>query len=95
MDNRKLNGGHSTKSTGIDKRKNQFKNILDEALEPDDISQILKMLHSKAVKDFDVQAAKILLEYYLGKPLQTIDQKNTHEIQENFPVSIVFTKQNE
>ena len=38
------------------------------------------MLHNKATKDFDVAASKILMEYYLGKPVQTIDQNNTHTV---------------
>ena len=34
------------------------------------------MLHGKAIDDKDVNAARILIEHYLGKPKQTIDQNN-------------------
>lgn len=80
MDKRKNNGGNSTKAKGIDKRKNEYKNILNDALTVDEITSVIKMLHDKATKEFDVPAAKIILEYYLGKPTQTIEQNNTHTI---------------
>jgi len=94
MDKRKKNGGHSTKTIGLDKRKNEYRNALDEACDVEDVKSVLIMVKDKAVKG-DIVAAKLFLEYYLGKPLQTIDQKNTHEIDDKFPVSIVFTKRGE
>jgi len=48
-----------------------------------------------ALKDGKDWAVKLFFQYNFGMPKQTIDQKNTHEIAENFPVSIVFTKPNE
>lgn len=80
MDKRKNNGGHSTRSRGLDKRRNQYKEVLDDSLTVDDISKVVKMLFKKATKDEDTNAAKILMEYYLGKPTQTIEQKNTHTL---------------
>ena len=81
MDKRKNNGGNSTKAKGrFDKRKNQYKDILDDSLTADDLSKVVKMLFKKATKDEDTNAAKILMEYYLGKPTQTIEQKNTHTL---------------
>lgn len=77
MDGRKNNGGNSTKSkSGIDKRKNEYRNLLDKALSNDDIEKVIKAMQKKAVKDEDVQAAKLILEYYLGKPTQTIEQNS-------------------
>jgi predicted mannosyl-3-phosphoglycerate phosphatase (HAD superfamily) len=73
MDKRKNNGGNSTKSKGIDKRKNQYKEILEDALSPSELIDLLVMLQDKAIKDKDIQAAKILLEYYIGKPQQRVD----------------------
>ena len=78
MDKRKNNGGNSTKTTGVDKRKNNYKSALDDAATIKDVSNVLKMVKSKALKDKDMQAAKLFLEYYLGKPHQTIDQHSTH-----------------
>jgi len=77
---RESNGGHSTKAKGIDKRKNEFKDVLNDALTFKDLTSVIKMLLNKSVKDEDTTAAKILMEYYLGKPTQTIEQKNTHTI---------------
>jgi tagatose-1,6-bisphosphate aldolase len=91
MENRG-NKGHSTKAKGIDKRKNQYKDILDDALTTDDLTKVVKMLHNKAIKDEDVNAAKILMEYYLGKPTQTIEQKNTHTLNDFSIKSLYDTK---
>jgi hypothetical protein len=76
LDKRSNNGGHSTKTAGVDKRKNVYRDALTNALDTDDIEKVFKMLFSKATKDDDTAAAKILLEYYLGKPTQTIEQTN-------------------
>jgi len=80
MDKRKNNGGNSTKAKGIDRRKNPYKDILNDALNEEQLLEVVRMLHRKATKDFDVSASKILMEYYLGKPVQTIDQNNTHTV---------------
>lgn len=78
MDKRKHNGGHSTRSRGIDKRKNEYKEVLNDALNEDELKKVVRMLYGKAVNDEDTNAAKILIEHYLGKPKQTIDQNNTN-----------------
>ena len=78
MDKRKLNGGHSTKAKGIDKRKNEYKSVLENALKPDELKNVIQMLYKKSINDFDVPASKILLEYYLGKPKETIE--TTHNV---------------
>jgi len=59
-------------------------------LEPLAFKALTEALNEK--KDW---AVKLFFQYNFGMPKQTIDQKNTHEIAENFPVSIVFTKPNE
>lgn len=82
MDKRKNNGGNSTKAKGVDRRKNEYKNVLEDALTHEQLTQVVKMLFTKARADEDVPAAKLLLEYYLGKPTQTIEQNNTHTIQD-------------
>lgn len=48
-----------------------------------------------ALKDGKDWAVKLFFQYNFGMPKQVIDQNNKHEIADNFPVSIVFTKQNE
>ncbi len=73
MDKRKNNGGHSTKATGIDKRKNQYKDALDQAGDVESVTEVLKMLHNKAVTKLDTKAAQIYLDYYLGKPNQSVN----------------------
>ena len=87
MDKRKLNGGHSTKTKGIDKRKNEYKSVLENALTHEDLQKVVKMLYGKAINDFDVPASKILLEYYLGKPKETIE--TTHNIND-FNIKDIF-----
>jgi hypothetical protein len=73
MDKRKTNGGHSTKAKGFDKRKNEYKDVLNDAITTDELKDVIKMLLKKSVQEDDVTAAKILLEYYIGKPQQRID----------------------
>lgn len=74
MDGRKNNGGHSTKAkSGIDRRKNPFRDVIAETVKPEDVKQVLEMVKLKAIKDNDIPAAKLFLEYTLGKPDQNID----------------------
>ena len=77
MDNRKNNGnkGHSTKAKGdkIDKRKNEYRNALKEAATKQDVIDVISMIKTKAIKDKDVQAGKLFLEYYIGKPKDSLD----------------------
>ena len=87
MDKRKLNGGHSTKSKGLDKRKNEYKSVLENALKPDELKNVIQMLYKKSINDFDVPASKILLEYYLGKPKETVE--TTHNVN-NFDIKELF-----
>ena len=74
MDKRKQNGGHSTKSNGTDKRKNEYKELLDLAATPEEVVEVIKVLKQKAIDKQDVNAIKLFLEYYLGKPKETIEQ---------------------
>jgi len=73
MDKRKQNGGHSTKALGADKRKNEYKDLLDLAATPEEVVEVIKTLKIKAIQKQDVNAIKLFLEYYLGKPKETID----------------------
>ena len=79
MDKRRLNGnkGHSTKAKGLDRRKSEYKEVLNTSLTPDELSDVVKGLYDKAIQDKDVPASKLLLEYYLGKPTQKVEQENT------------------
>jgi len=78
MDKRKSNGnkGHSTKAKGIDKRKNEYRELLDLAATPDEVVEVIKTLKVKAIEKQDVNAIKLFLEYYLGKPKETIENIN-------------------
>ena len=73
MDKRKLNGGNSTKALGVDKRKNQYLELLDKASTSDEIIKVIQTLKAKSLEG-DIQAIKLFLEYYLGKPKETVDQ---------------------
>jgi len=84
MDKRKNNGGHSTKSKGSDKRKNQYRDALEQANSVEDVVEVLKMVKSKAVNDRDIQASKLFLEYYLGKPEASIDIKSSEGVNLDF-----------
>ena len=72
-DKRKANGGHSTKAKGIDRRKNDNISIIKEVVTDEELKLVLLMLLNKAKTQEDIQAAKILLEYRLGKAKETKD----------------------
>ena len=95
MDKRSSNGGHSTKAKDgvIDKRKNEYKDALSEASTKQDVINVITMIRDKAVKDQDIPAAKIFLEYYLGKPKDSLDVTTNGEAF-TFP-TINFTRTNE
>lgn len=87
MDGRKNNGGNSTKSLGVDKRKNQYLELLESASTPEEVTEVIKKLKEIATVKGDVQAIKLFLEYYLGKPKETIDQNvnlNSFDIKDLF-----------
>ena len=88
MDRRKLNGGHSTKSKGLDKRKNEYRKAIHEAITPEDVMKVFSRLYKNALED-DIQAQKLFLEYTLGKPVQQADITTDGEAL-NIPV-ISFT----
>ena len=85
-DNRKNNGnkGHSTKAKGVDKRKNEYKDVVKSVVTVDKLAEVLKMLLGKAIEEQDIPASKLLLEYSLGKPTETKDI-TINEIQPLFP----------
>jgi hypothetical protein len=72
MDKRKFNGGNSTKSKGVDKRKNDYKNALEDASTIEDVVSVLKSVKKQALEG-DLQASKLFLAYYLGNPKSTTD----------------------
>lgn len=84
MDKRKNNGGNSTKSKGLDRRKSPYKDVINKVVTYDKLKDVLVMLLDKAIDEQDIPAAKILLEYSLGKPKETKDISIT-EIQPLFP----------
>lgn len=74
MDKRKNNGGNSTKSKkGFDKRKNEYRKALEQAATVQDVVDVISTVKDKAINKQDIQAAKLFLEYYLGKPKETMD----------------------
>ena len=87
MDKRVNNGGNSTKSLGVDKRKNKYLELLDKASTTDEVVGVIEKLKEIATTKGDVQAIKLFLEYYLGKPKETIDQ---NIIMGNFDIKELF-----
>jgi hypothetical protein len=47
--------------------------LLDLAATPDEVVEVIKTLKVKAIEKQDVNAIKLFLEYYLGKPKETIE----------------------
>lgn len=84
MDGRKNNGGHSTKAKGADKRKNQYRDAVEQAASVEDVADVLKMLLSKAKTKQDVKAAQLFLEYTIGKPKQDVDISTDGSVSFNF-----------
>ncbi len=84
MDKRKQNGGHSTKTKGADKRKNEYKDVVKSVVTVEKLADVLKMLLGKAIEEQDIPASKLLLEYALGKPTEKKDI-TINEIQPLFP----------
>ena len=84
MDKRKQNGGHSTKTKGADKRKNEYKDVVKSVVTVEKLADVLKMLLGKAINEQDIPASKLLLEYALGKPTEKKDI-TINEIQPLFP----------
>lgn len=78
MDKRKNNGGNSTKAKGIDKRKNEYKKLLDKASTSEEVVSVIVKLKQEALKG-DMQAIKLFLEYYLGRPTERIDHTTDGE----------------
>lgn len=87
MDKRKTNGGHSTKAKGLDKRKNQYLELLEQASTNEEVVTVIKTLKIKAITEGDIQAIKLFLEYYLGKPKETIE--TTHNLND-FSIKEIF-----
>lgn len=87
MDKRKENGGHSTKAKEgkIDKRKNKYRDALDNAHTEGDVEKVINMVRDKALKEKDIQAGKLYLEYYVGKPKEGLDLTTNGEMI-NIPV---------
>ena len=88
MDNRKNNGGHSTKGrAGRKPKADEIKLIeqMDSIAAPD---KVWKALFDK-VQEGDTQAIKTWLQYRFGMPKQVIDQNNNHTIS-NFSIKDVI-----
>ena len=77
IDKRTNNGGHSTKSLDPnDRRKNQFKDVMNDVMSREDLGKVFKTLFSEAI-DGNMTAAKLLLEYSTVKPTAQVEIKAT------------------
>lgn len=74
-DGRKNNGGNSTKAKGIDKRKNEYRKAISDAVSYDDVKALLSQAVKVALsEDKDrLKAMQMVLEYTLGKPKESLD----------------------
>ena len=88
-DGRKTNGGHSTKGRAGRKPKADEQQLV-ERLTPL-MPQAFKALQN-ALKDEEQWAVKLTMEYFYGKPKQTIDNNNTHKISEGFSIKDLYGK---
>lgn len=67
------NGGHSTKSLNPnDRRKNQFKDVMQDTVTRDELGQVFRMLYGEAL-DGNMSASKLLLEYSTVKPTAQVE----------------------
>jgi hypothetical protein len=80
MDNRKNNGGHSTKGFAGRKPKDEENRIRD-LMQPyslDAIQCLASIIINESAKDSDrISASKLVIEYTYGKPKETVDQNIT------------------
>ena len=60
-----------------------YDHIVDE-----EVVKVIQTLKQKAIIDQDIQAIKLFLEYYLGKPKETIE--TTHNLK-NFNIKDIIT----
>ena len=73
IDGRSNNGGHSTKSLDPnDRRKNQFKDVMQDNLSRDELGKVFRVLYNEAI-DGNIQAGKLLLEYSTVKPTAQVE----------------------
>jgi len=88
-DRRKYNGGNSTKAVRPnDKRLNPFRHVLKEAMTPTQVKEVIAAMYKKAI-DGDTKAATLLMNYYLGKPKESIEITGNQDI--NFKLSKLIT----
>jgi len=83
MDKRKYNGYHSTKAKGFDKRKNEYKTALNEAVTIDEFKDIIEVVKTKSLNGC-VKSIELLLSYTLGRPPQGIefDATDSNEVKD-------------
>lgn len=91
MDNRKNNGGHSTKGFAGRKPKAEEERIRD-LMKPYSLDAIIclaDIVKNKASRDADkISAAKLIIAYTYGNPKETIE--TTHNLN-NFDIKELFT----
>ena len=90
MDNRKNNGGHSTKGKAGRKPKDEEQRIRD-LMKPyslDAIQCLANIIVDEKARHSDkISASKLIIEYTYGKPKETVE--TTHNINE-FNIKDVF-----
>lgn len=93
-DRRKYNGGNSTKAVRPnDKRLNPFRHVLKEAMTPTQVKEVITAMYKKAI-DGDTKAATLLMNYYLGKPKESIELSASGDIQFTLKKLVSFNSDN-
>lgn len=86
-------GRHSTKAKGIDKRKNEYKQLLRESVTPEDFKNLIEVVKTKALNG-DIKAIQLMFDYTLGRPTQSIDL-DTHQDEEINEIQIHIIRSND
>ena len=68
--------GNSGRPKGSVNKASNYRRALQEAMDEDDILDLIETLKHKAKEEKDLNSIKTLLEYTLGKPTQMILSKS-------------------
>lgn len=87
-------GRHSTKSTkGVDRRRNEYKQLLRESVTPEDFKNLIEVVKTKALNG-DIKAIQLMFDYTLGRPTQNIDL-DTHQDEEINKIEVHIIRSND
>lgn len=65
--------GKDARAKAAPRGESKLKKLFKEYADADDVKALFEMLKSKAVDEGDLDAAKVLLSYLLGRPKEYVD----------------------